>query len=124
MRSPRVSVLVPCYQQAHFLPAALDSALAQTAIDAVEIVIVNDGSTDATHEVASRYVAAHPDRVRLVEQPNRGLTLARAAGLAAARGDWLVFLDADDQLDPAMVATCLRAAAARPEASVVVGNAW
>jgi glycosyltransferase involved in cell wall biosynthesis len=123
MSTPGVTVLVPCYQQAHFLPAALDSALAQTAGDAVEIVIVNDGSTDATHEVAARYVAARPDRVRLVEQPNRGLTLARAAGLAAARGDWLVFLDADDQLDPDMVSTCLGAAAKHPDASVVVGNA-
>jgi glycosyltransferase involved in cell wall biosynthesis len=124
MSSSRVSILVPCYQQAHFLPAALDSALAQTAGDAVEIVIVNDGSTDATHDVAARYVAAHPDRVRLVEQENRGLTLARAAGFAVARGDWLVFLDADDQLDPAMVGACLAAAAARPDTSIVVGNAW
>ena len=118
------TILIPCHQQAHQLPIALESALAQTATD-VEIVIVNDGSTDATHDVARAYSASHPGRVKLIEHDrNRGVSMARASGLVATRGDFLVFLDADDQLAPHMVATCLRAFGGYPKAALVVGNAW
>jgi glycosyltransferase involved in cell wall biosynthesis len=117
------SILIPCFQRAHLLPHAVDSALAQPA-DGVEIVIVNDGSTDGTHEVAMGYVTRHPDRVRLVDQPNRGVTLARAAGFAIATGNFLVFLDSDDLLEPGMIEACRRAVARRPDADLLVGNAW
>jgi hypothetical protein len=120
---PTFSILVPCYQRANLLPAALDSALAQEP-DGVEIIVINDGSTDETHEVASRYVARHPERVRLVEQDNRGVTLARAAGFEIATGEYLVFLDSDDLLEPGMISACRRALARRPDAALLVGNAW
>jgi len=117
------SILIPCYQRADLLPDALESALAQPT-DGVEIVIINDGSTDATHEVAMRYVARHPDRVRLVEQANRGVTLARAAGFTVASGDFLVFIDSEDLLEPGMTDACRRTLARRPDADLLVGNAW
>lgn len=117
------SILIPCYQRAHLLPAAVESALAQPP-EGVEIIIVNDGSTDATHEVAMRYVTRHPAHVRLVEQPNRGVTLARAAGFAEAAGEFLVFLDSDDALEPGMIQACRWAVARRPDADLLVGNAW
>ncbi len=120
---PTFSILVPCYQRAHLLPEALDSALAQEP-DGVEIIVVNDGSTDDTHAVASRYVARHPERVKLVEQENRGVTLARAAGLAVATGEYIVFLDSDDLLEPGMIAACRRTLLRRPDADLLVGNAW
>ncbi|QDT35768.1 glycosyltransferase family 2 protein [Stratiformator vulcanicus] len=88
---PIVSVIIPCYRQAHLLPEAVDSVLRQT-YKAVEIVVVNDGSDDNTDEVARSY----GDRIKYVEKENGGLSSARNAGLAVATGDFVHFLDADD----------------------------
>jgi glycosyltransferase involved in cell wall biosynthesis len=118
---PTFSILVPCYQRATLLPAALESAVAQER-DGVEIIVVDDGSTDETYAVADGYRARHPDRIRVVRQENRGVTLARAAAFAIARGDYLVFLDSDDLLEPGMIATCRRALAGRPDADLLVGK--
>ncbi len=84
-----VSVVVPAYQAEEFLAEALESALSQDC-GGVEVVVVDDGSTDRTAEIAR----AHP--VKLVSQPNRGPAAARNAGLASARGEFLTILDSDD----------------------------
>ena len=97
--TPLVSVVIPCYKQAHFLADAIDSALAQT-YPAVEVVVVDDGSPDNTAEVARRYRT-----IRCIKQENRGLAAARNAGLAASTGEFIVFLDADDRLLPKAVET-------------------
>src|SRR5437870_448280 len=123
MSPPSFSIIVPCYRQAHFLPQALESALAQHGA-AYEVIVVDDGSPDDTAAVAGHFVASHPERVRLVRQENRGLAAARAAGLAVAAGDFLGFPDADDILEPDMLGACVRGLAREPEAAVVVGNAW
>jgi glycosyltransferase involved in cell wall biosynthesis len=94
-----VSVVVATFNHAPWLPQALDSALAQTLPD-VEVVVVDDGSIDATPEVLARYAG----RIRTVRQPNRGLSAARNAGLAVARGRYVAFLDADDLLQPTKLA--------------------
>jgi glycosyltransferase involved in cell wall biosynthesis len=104
MASPLVSVIIPCYRQARLLPGAIESALAQTH-PAVQVVVVNDGSDDNTDEVADRYRT----RVRYVRKPNGGLPSARNAGIAAAEGDWLHFLDADDLLHPRALAWLVEA---------------
>lgn len=96
--APLVSVIIPCYQQGHFLAEAVQSVLGQSIGD-LECIVVNDGSPDATREVATR-LARGDVRVRYIEQPNRGLGAARNHGLAAARGQFIQFLDADDVIAP------------------------
>lgn len=107
-----VSLVVATFNHARFLPVALDSALAQT-LAGVEVIVVDDGSTDDTPAVLSRY--AH--RVRVIRQANRGLAAARNAGLAVARGTYVSFLDADDVVMP----TKLAEQVALLEASPAVG---
>jgi glycosyltransferase involved in cell wall biosynthesis len=92
----KVSVVIPCYNQARFLGEAIQSVLSQ-GYTHFEIVVVDDGSRDGTEGVASGY-ASEDARVRLVKQENRGLAAARNRGLAEARGEYVVFLDADDRL--------------------------
>ena len=93
---PRVSVVVPCYNSATTLAATLESALAQTWRH-LEVILVNDGSKDGSLDVARRYAARG---VRVIDQPNRGAAAARNAGLTAATGTFIQFLDADDLLAP------------------------
>ena len=92
----RVAVVIPIYNYAHFLPEALQSVIGQTMTD-WECVIVDDGSTDSTPEVAARYVARDP-RIRYVRQENRGPSAARNTGLRASSAPYVQFLDADDKL--------------------------
>jgi glycosyltransferase involved in cell wall biosynthesis len=90
---PTVSVIIPTFQCAPYLQQCLDSVLGQTyPTDRIEIIVVDDGSTDETPQVA----AAYTGRIRYLRQPNRGVSAARNAGIAAAEGHLLAFLDADD----------------------------
>lgn len=98
---PRVSVVVPVFNMRAWLGQAIDSALAQTV--PVEVVVVDDGSTDGSGDVA----AAYGSRVRCVRQDNRGLSAARNTGIAESTGDFLQFLDADDRILPEKVAMAL-----------------
>lgn len=93
--SPLVSIIIPCYNQARFLGDALDSALAQE-YDALEIIVVNDGSTDDFETRSAPY--QNDARVKIIAQENRGLPAARNRGIRKARGEYLKFLDADDWL--------------------------
>ena len=88
---PLVSVIIPTYNRAWVLKEAVDSVLAQEFGD-FELIVVDDGSTDATAEL----LAAYADRVRVLRQTNRGVSAARNAGIAAARGKLIAFLDSDD----------------------------
>ena len=91
-----VSIIVPCYNAAPWLPATLESALAQTWPDR-EVIVINDGSQDGSLAIARQF---EPRGVRVIDQPNRGAAAARNAGLRAAHGDFVQFLDADDLLAP------------------------
>jgi glycosyltransferase involved in cell wall biosynthesis len=115
-RPPLVSVVVPCYNQARFLGEAIESVLAQSH-PLFEVVVVDDGSTDDTSEVAARYPG-----VRLVRQENRGLSGARNAGLARSRGEYVVFLDADDRLLPGALEAGVERLEARPACALVAGR--
>ncbi|HEY6696308.1 MAG TPA: CDP-glycerol glycerophosphotransferase family protein [Solirubrobacteraceae bacterium] len=95
---PRLSVVVPVYNVEEYLEQCLDSVLAQTFTD-YEVVMVDDGSTDSSAEIAGRYVN-RDERFRLISQENGGLSKARNTGTAAARGELLAFLDSDDALLP------------------------
>jgi CDP-glycerol glycerophosphotransferase len=95
---PRVSVVVPVYNVEEFLETCLDSLAAQTFED-FEAILVDDGSTDRSGEIAQRYAERDP-RFRVVRQENGGLSKARNTGADEARGEFLVFLDSDDALPP------------------------
>lgn len=88
---PQVSVIIPAYNAAWCIRHAIDSVLAQSFRD-FELIVVNDGSTDGTLDALRDY----GDSVRIVSKPNGGLSSARNAGIAAARGEYVAFLDADD----------------------------
>lgn len=102
--APLVTIAIPSYNLAAHLPEAIESALGQTHAP-VEVIIVDDGSTDDSVAVARRYEPA----VRVVERPNGGLAAARNTGLRAARGAFIAFLDADDVLEPDYLRRCLDA---------------
>jgi glycosyltransferase involved in cell wall biosynthesis len=103
--NPVVSIIIPVYNQAHYLPCAIRSVLAQTFTH-WETIIVDDGSTDNTQAVAARYVNSN---IHYLYQVNQGLSAARNAGICAARGDYLAFLDSDDELEPGFLHFCLAA---------------
>lgn len=86
----RVSVLIPTYNCARFLPEALDSVFAQTYGD-YEVIVVDDGSEDHTPDIVARY-----PQVRYIPIPHKGVSAARNAAISAAQGEWIAFLDADD----------------------------
>ena len=91
MSPPTVSVVIPAYNAAWCVHKAIDSVLAQDFRD-LEVVVVNDGSTDDTMAVLRRY----GDSIQVVSQSNGGMSSARNAGIRASRGEFLAFLDSDD----------------------------
>lgn len=116
-----VSVVIPAYNYAHFLPQTLRSVLGQgTEGMPVEIIVVDDGSTDDTAAVAQSYGSA----VRYVHQHNQGLSAARNTGMEHATGRALVFLDADDLLTPGVLASQWATLQAHPEAQVSICRNW
>lgn len=92
--TPLVSIIIPAYNRARFLPETLDSVLGQSVTD-IECIVVDDGSTDGTKDIVARFCARDP-RVRYLRQENRGPSAARNYGLAEARGRFIQFLDSDD----------------------------
>jgi glycosyltransferase involved in cell wall biosynthesis len=111
-----VSVIVPCYRQARYLPDAIASLRAQSHQD-IEIIVVDDGSPDEV-EAALR---GHPD-VQLLRLRHRGPSGARNAGLARARGAYVAFLDADDVLYPDALSRGIEALARHPECAFAAGG--
>jgi glycosyltransferase involved in cell wall biosynthesis len=110
------SIVIPCFNQAHFLREAIDSARQQRGV-ATEVIVVDDGSSDSTSSVALGYAD-----VRLVRQPNRGLSAARNAGLEAAQHPFIIFLDADDVLLPDAAAIGLALLEHCPDAALAAGR--
>jgi glycosyltransferase involved in cell wall biosynthesis len=96
---PSVSVIIPVYNGERFLAEAVRSALAQTLLPA-EIIVVDDGSTDPTPQIATDLAASSPVPIRYVHQANQGPAAARNQGLAIAKGEFIALLDADDLWSP------------------------
>jgi|GEM_PF-5679559 len=92
-----VSIIIPSYESARWLPEAVESCINQD-YRPIEIIIVDDGSTDDTAVVMANLAAQYPDHVRCMSQSNQGAPAARNRGLAQARGEYVMFLDADDYL--------------------------
>ena len=102
-----ISFIVPIYNAEQYLPACLDSLLGQTVRD-LQIILVDDGSTDGSLAIAQRY-AAQDTRVEVYEQPHAGQSAARNKGLSYVKGDYLAFVDADDTIDANWSETMLQA---------------
>jgi len=94
MSCPKVSVIIPSYNQARYLGEAIESVLGQTYRN-IELIVINDGSTDDSLKMARSY----GDSLRLIDQSNQGRSAARNRGIEAATGAFIKFLDADDLLD-------------------------
>jgi glycosyltransferase involved in cell wall biosynthesis len=114
----RLSFVVPAYNEEAYLPACLESILAQTRElgDRVEIIVVNNASTDRTRDVALGYPG-----VRVVDEQRKGLTFARQAGFAASTGELIANVDSDARLTPGWVAQVLREFEGRPELVALSG---
>jgi glycosyltransferase involved in cell wall biosynthesis len=115
--APRVSVVIPTYNRADYIAAAIDSVLGQT-LPGAEIIVVDDGSTDDT---ADR-LAAYGDRLVCLRTPNRGFAMARNAGMEAARGDYIAWLDSDDEYWPFKLELQVRLLDARPDVGFVYSD--
>lgn len=129
-----ISVIVPVYNTSARLDACLDSLLNQMQ-SGVEIILVDDGSTDGSLVIEHRYQQAHPDKIRLFESAHGGVSAARNTGLDAARGEWIGFCDSDDTVDPRIYAelysaalksgaelSCCKMLDKGPEESMVISN--
>lgn len=110
MSTPRISVVMPAYNCAWCIDRAIDSVFAQTLTD-YELIVVDDGSTDATPELLAR----RGSRLRVIRQANAGMSAARNAGIAAARGDFVAFIDSDDWWRPEKLAQQVALLDAHPE---------
>jgi len=115
--NPKVTVIMPVYNSAKYLPAALDSVLAQTLQD-FEVVAVNDGSTDDSLAVLERYAARDP-RVRFATQKNAGIAAARNAAAALAKGRYIATHDDDDVFHPVRLEKQAAILDARPDLAAV-----
>lgn len=113
---PLLSVIIPCYNHGEYLQEALDSVYAQDYSN-VEIIVVDDGSTDNTREVAEAN-----SKVKYIYQTNQGPSSARNNGVKNSAGDLLVFLDSDDWLLPGAIDTALRHLKANPQCAFVSGG--
>lgn len=117
MHEPLISVVIPAYNQSHFLAGAISSALDAGEAN-VEVIVVDDGSTDSTPSV----VASFGNEVVYLRQDNQGLSAARNRGIRAAHGQFVQLLDSDDTLSPTSLASLAKAVAERPDAGVFAAS--
>ncbi len=110
-----VSVIIPCYNQARYLGESLQSVFNQTC-KSFEVIVIDDGSSDNIAEVMARFPQA-----RLIRQENRGVSTARNAGLGVSKGDYIVFLDADDRLRRTALEVGVNSLKANPQCAFVSG---
>jgi len=101
---PKYSIIVPVYRVEAYLPACIDSVLAQTSAASFELILVDDGSPDNSGRICDEYAANDP-RIRVLHTENRGVSRARNLGIREACGEYLLFLDADDVWDTALLAS-------------------
>ncbi|MFA5038111.1 MAG: glycosyltransferase [Candidatus Omnitrophota bacterium] len=117
----KVSVIIPTYNCAKFLPDALDSVLKQTFQD-FEIIVVDDGSTDNTRGLIKSYMDKHPGKINYVYQENMGLACARNTAIRHSKGEYIAILDADDMFMPNRLEEEIQAFERNPGIGVVHAN--
>lgn len=116
---PLVSVVIPSYNMAAFIPLTVESVLAQDH-PRVELIVVDDGSSDGSVAALRRF----GERIRLIEQKNAGACAARNRGLKEARGEFVAFLDCDDLWEKGKLTRCVETLLARPAAAMVHSHAY
>lgn len=114
----KISVIIPVYNVEQYLSRCCDSVLGQTYRN-IEVVLVDDGSTDGTSALCDRY-GHEDDRVRVVHQTNGGAGSARNVGLAVASGDWVMWVDGDDWIEDDWIEGFVRQMEAHPDADAVI----
>ena len=122
--APTVSIIVPFFNAARFLREGLDSILAQT-FTGWELLLVDDGSTDASREIAEQFAVSDPSRIRTLSHPdgqNHGLPATRNVGLRECRGEFVALLDADDVWHPDKLQEQLALAREHPDADMIFGR--
>ena len=95
--NPLVSIIIPVYNTAKYLPNCLDSIINQSYCN-LEIIIIDDGSTDDSYKIAKKYASKDP-RIKLVHQKNSGQSSARNKGLSLSKGNFIAFVDSDDKVN-------------------------
>ena len=114
---PDISIIIPIFNVETWLPRSVEAILANDT-EHCEVILVDDGSSDGSPALCDRYAAEHPDLIRVIHQKNAGPGAARNAGVAAAKGEWFLFVDSDDRLAPKAL-TRLREVLAAEEADVI-----
>ena len=104
----KVSIVVPIYNSEKYLSRCIDSILNQTYLN-IEVILVNDGSRDGSLKVCNEYLLLD-GRIKLIDQENRGAGVARNSGLKIADGEYIAFIDADDEIDPQMISDFVKIA--------------
>lgn len=105
MSQPLVSIIIPFYNEEAYLSRAVNSVIGQS-YPRTEIILVNDGSTDGSIKIADKFCNRH-NNIKLINSPNESLGAARNKGIELSKGDYITFLDADDELYPDMISICV-----------------
>ncbi len=116
----KVSVIIPAYNSEKYISRCLDSVLGQTMKD-IEIIVVNDGSTDKTLDILKGYKAENPEIIKIIDQQNQGQSNSRNNGIRVTEGEYIAFVDSDDYIEPNMLEVLFEKAE-KSNAEVVVGD--
>ena len=117
-QTPNISIIIPVYNVENYLRECLDSVLQQNT-ESLEIICVNDGSTDGSLEVLNEYKQQYPDLITVLSQTNQGQAAARNAALDIAKGQYVAFLDSDDYYMPHAIDTILQLITNNPSVDVI-----
>ncbi|MFG3453708.1 glycosyltransferase family 2 protein [Stutzerimonas stutzeri] len=117
-----ISVIIPAYNYAQTLPRAVDSVMAQLDEAFAELIVIDDGSSDNTPQVIETLLARQPARFRALRKENGGSASVRNRGICEARGSYLVFLDADDEMAPGALKALVQHIEQHPETRMVIGG--
>lgn len=119
-----ISVVIPAYNYAQTLSRAVESVLAQLGDAPADLLVIDDGSTDATPEVLDNLLSVHGGCFRTLRKSNGGLSSVRNRGIVETTGRFLIFLDADDEMSPGALAALTQHITAHPDSRLVIGAHW
>ncbi|MBF0676473.1 glycosyltransferase family 2 protein [Pseudomonas sp.] len=117
-----ISVIIPAYNYAETLPRAVESVMAQLHEISAELIVIDDGSQDSTPKVIDKLLVAHQGRFRAIRKENGGLASVRNRGIEEAKGKYLIFLDADDEMAPGALSAFKQHLLENPESRMVIGG--